>query len=56
MLPAGIKAPDFELYATPDQWVRLSELKGQTDLFSLLSRCLRLPFGKHKIKQVEFSF
>ena len=29
MLTTGIKAPDFELYATPDQRVRLSELKGK---------------------------
>lgn len=29
MLSAGIIAPDFELYATPDQRLRLSELKGK---------------------------
>ncbi|WP_028296567.1 peroxiredoxin [Olivibacter sitiensis] len=29
MLKAGDKAPDFELYATPDQKLKLSELKGQ---------------------------
>ncbi len=28
MLNTGITAPDFELYATPDQRLRLSELKG----------------------------
>jgi len=25
MLPTGIKAPDFEFYATVDRWVRLSD-------------------------------
>ena len=29
MLSTGIMAPDFELYATPDQRIRLSELKGK---------------------------
>ena len=29
MLTTGITAPDFELYATPDQRLRLSELKGK---------------------------
>lgn len=29
MLTTGIKAPDFELYATPDQRLRLSELRGK---------------------------
>lgn len=29
MLATGIIAPDFELYATPDQRLRLSELKGK---------------------------
>ena len=29
MLVPGITAPDFELYATPDQRMRLSELKGK---------------------------
>jgi peroxiredoxin len=29
MLPIGTTAPDFELYATPDQKLRLSELKGR---------------------------
>lgn len=28
MLPTGIPAPDFALYATPDQKIRLSEFKG----------------------------
>ena len=29
MLVTGITAPDFELYATPDQRLRLSELRGK---------------------------
>ena len=29
MLAVGTHAPDFELYSTPDQTVKLSELKGQ---------------------------
>jgi len=29
MLETGIPAPDFELYATPDQKLRLGELKGK---------------------------
>jgi peroxiredoxin len=29
MLAVGTQAPDFELYSTPDQKVKLSELKGQ---------------------------
>ncbi len=29
MLTIGTSAPDFELYATPDQKVKLSELKGK---------------------------
>jgi peroxiredoxin len=29
MLPIGINAPDFELYATPDQKLKLSDLKGK---------------------------
>ena len=29
MLPIGILAPDFELFSTPDQKLRLSELKGK---------------------------
>ncbi len=29
MLPTGIPAPDFELYSTPDQTLRLSEMRGQ---------------------------
>lgn len=29
MLNTGTPAPDFELYATPDQKVKLSELKGE---------------------------
>jgi peroxiredoxin len=29
MLEVGTPAPDFELYSTPDQKVRLSELKGE---------------------------
>jgi peroxiredoxin len=29
MLLTGTKAPDFSLYATPDQKIRLSELKGK---------------------------
>lgn len=29
MLKPGEKAPDFELYATPDQKIRLNELKGK---------------------------
>lgn len=29
MLAVGTQAPDFELYCTPDQKVKLSELKGQ---------------------------
>jgi peroxiredoxin len=29
MLPTGSIAPDFELYATPDQKLKLSELKGK---------------------------
>ena len=29
MLPIGIMAPDFELYSTPDQKLRLSELKNR---------------------------
>lgn len=29
MLPTGIVAPDFELYATPDQKLRLSELRNR---------------------------
>jgi peroxiredoxin len=29
MLNPGEKAPDFELYATPDQKIKLSELKGK---------------------------
>lgn len=37
MLQKGEKAPDFELYATPDQKIKLSELKGkkQSSLFIL---------------------
>jgi len=29
MLPIGTIAPDFELYATPDQKVRLGELRSK---------------------------
>ncbi len=29
MLATGTKAPDFELYATPDHQVRLSDWKGK---------------------------
>lgn len=29
MLPIGINAPDFELYSSPDQKLRLGELKGK---------------------------
>jgi peroxiredoxin len=29
MIPIGIRAPEFELYCTPDQKLRLSELKGK---------------------------
>ncbi|PWT72248.1 MAG: peroxiredoxin [Bacteroidetes bacterium] len=29
MLQKGMKAPDFELYSTPDQKVRLSDLEGE---------------------------
>ena len=29
VLPAGTKAPDFNLQSTPDQWVRLSEFRGR---------------------------
>lgn len=29
MLPIGTRAPDFSLYATPDQKIRLSEFKGK---------------------------
>ena len=30
ILPAGARAPDFELHATPDQLVSLSEFRGKT--------------------------
>src|SRR3954468_10204931 len=29
MLPVGTQAPDFELYSTPDQKLKLSELRGR---------------------------
>ena len=29
MLPAGADAPDFTLRSTPDQWLTLSEFRGQ---------------------------
>jgi len=29
LLPAGAMAPDFSLRTTPDQWIKLSELRGQ---------------------------
>src|SRR5258706_10590627 len=69
MLPLNIKAPEFSLYATPDQKVKLSELKGKkvilafypadwsvvcSDQMSLYNATLKL-FHKYKAELIGIS-
>src|SRR3984885_11987950 len=69
MLPIGTKAPDFELNSTPDQKIKLSELKGKRvilafypadwspvcgDQMALYNETLRL-FRKHNAELLGIS-
>ena len=56
MLATGIIASDFELYATPDQRVRLSELKDRRIILAFYPVVSACSFGKDKIKQSGISF
>jgi hypothetical protein len=35
-LPSGVEAPDFTLRSTPDQWLALSEFRGQPVVLAFL--------------------
>ena len=69
MLPVGTKAPDFSLYTTPDQKIKLSDLKGKKvilafypadwspvcgDQMALYNETLRL-FHKHNAELIGIS-
>lgn len=69
MLKTGMKAPDFELYATPDTKLRLSSLKGKkvilsfypadwspvcSDQLSLYNETLKF-FRKHNAEMIAIS-
>ena len=69
MLQTGTPAPDFELYATPDQRLRLSDLKGKrailafypadwspvcSDQMALYNETLKL-FRKHNAEVIGIS-
>lgn len=69
MLKVGEAAPDFELYSTPDQKVKLSELKGQkviiafypadwspvcSDELTIFNQALKL-FTKHNAQLLGIS-
>lgn len=69
MLAVGTPAPDFELFSTPDQKVKLSELKGQkviiafypadwspvcSDELTIFNEALRL-FSRHNAQLLAIS-
>src|ERR1043165_7833957 len=69
ILPKGTEAPDFELYCTPDQKFRLSELRGRRvilafypadfspvcgDQMALYNETLEL-FGEYKAQMIGIS-
>ena len=69
MLAVGTPAPDFKLYSTPDQTVKLSELKGQkviiafypadwspvcSDELTIFNEALRL-FSRHNAQLLAIS-